>query len=139
MNAEEIRSMNARNEQRGWAEVPDTCPPIFQAKIAEMRAANLRTGKNVWTFATAIPGARVGVEIRSAGAPSGRRNQVSLEERYRQQTGRVYVSDQDLRMKLANLSAQVEADRRALDAENEQAARNAAIVTAELFPWEIRN
>ena len=45
MNAEEIRSMNARNEQRGWAEVPDTCPPIFQAKIAEMRAANLRTGK----------------------------------------------------------------------------------------------
>ena len=81
----------------------------------------------------------MGVEIRSAGAPSGRRNQVSLEERYRQQTGRVYVSDQDLRMKLANLSAQVEADRRALAAENEQAAHNAAIVTAELFPWEIRN
>jgi hypothetical protein len=137
MNSSEIRSMNARNEERGWSAVPDSCPPIFQAKIAEMRAANLRTGKNVWTFATAIPGARVGVEIRSAGAPSGRRNQVSLEERFRQQTGREYVSDQELRMRLANLGRQVEVDRRALDAENERAARNAAIVNAELFPWQV--
>ncbi len=137
MTATEIRNMNERNEARGWAAVPDSCPPIFAAKIAELRAANLRTNKNVWTFDSAIPGAPVGVEIRSA-APA-RVKQISLEERYRQQTGRVYVSDQDLRMKLANLGRQVEVDRRALAAENEQAAHNAAIVTAELFPWEIRN
>jgi hypothetical protein len=138
MNATEIRMLNSRNEQRGWLEVPDTCPPIFAAKIAEMRSANLKRRKDqeVWTFDTAIPGAPHHVEVRSASAPAARVKQVCLEERYRQQTGRVYVSDHDLRMKLANLSAQVEADRRTLDAENERAARNAAIVRNECFPWE---
>lgn len=139
MNATEIRNMNARNEQRGWEAVPESCPPIFAARIAELRAANLRTGRSVWGFDSAIPGAPVSVEIRSAVAPTVRVKQVPLEERYRQQTGRVYVSDQDLRMKLANLGRQVKADAITVAAENEQAARNAAIVTAELFPWEIRN
>jgi HK97 family phage prohead protease len=66
----------------------------------------------------AYPGS-TNVGARSSAVVVPARLQVSLEEQYRRQTGRVYISDQDLRMKLSNLGAQVRADARALAADKE--------------------
>jgi uncharacterized protein len=64
----------------------------------------------------AYPGS-TSVGARSAAVIVPARHQVSLEEQYRRQTGRVYVSDQDLRMKLSHLGMQVKADVRQLAAD----------------------
>jgi uncharacterized protein len=66
----------------------------------------------------AYPGS-TSVGARSSAVIVPARHQVSLEEQYRRQTGRVYVSDHDLRMKLAHLGAQVRADARTLAADKE--------------------
>jgi len=49
MTTADIRSLNGENRERGWHHIPATCPPAFQARIAEMRAKNLQTGRSVWT------------------------------------------------------------------------------------------
>ncbi len=107
--------------------------------LRTIKQANLFDLSAVTTPAYNAPGATT-VVARSVAAPVvTRRHEKSLEQRFFESTGRWPVNPETLAIRMATLSLQVEADRRALAAENEQAARNAAIVTAELFPWEIRN
>jgi len=134
MNAAEIRMLNAPNETRGWGQVPE-CPPIFQAKIAEMRAANLKTDKNVWTFDAPIPGARVTVETRQAVAPAVRRNEKSVEQLYFERTGHEYIDPIGLKIRLETMGRQIRSEATKVAAENAEAARNARLVNEELFPW----
>ena len=50
MTPAEIRNLNDENRTRGWIAIPPECPPAFQARIAELRAKNLETGRSVWSY-----------------------------------------------------------------------------------------
>ncbi len=66
----------------------------------------------------AYPGS-TSVGARSAAVIVPARHQVSLEEQYRRQTGREYVSDEQLRTRLDILGMQVRADARTLAADKQ--------------------
>lgn len=136
MNIIELRKADP---VRGWAEVPASCPAKFVQQICEQRSIAIDTGRPIEVALHSSVVARHGLR---SNAPIVRTREKSLEQQYFELTGREFVSDQDLRWRLAHVGWQIRNEAAKLaaskpsPAETEQAARNAAIVRAELFPWE---
>jgi len=51
----EIRSLSARNQELGWAAIPNGCPAKIQQKICEYRSAVLRGERRNKAVATTTP------------------------------------------------------------------------------------
>jgi hypothetical protein len=118
MNISELRQENAA---KGWTKIPESCPARLVEKICEKRSRSLATGIPI---APREQRGRWGALFQAASKPD------LLDEV-------AVVSSAILLEQAARAAAKsLAAANRAVEEERAQAAQNAAIVRADLFPWE---